>query len=216
MVSNIIEVRVDGKRFGTAAEGVQSVSRNLSRALDKAAPKVSKELKKSLQLVAKEMNKKHGTPWRAGGSPRSSLFKRSGSGLKGIRDSIRVRKSGGLDGIEGQIGARFPMSVHEKGATVRATRSKFLTIPLPSALNSRGIPLRRSARDWDNTFVAESKRGNLLIFQRRGNGIVPLYVLKREVKIPARLSLEKTLREDGLTFFERRALKAIDKELDRA
>ncbi len=216
MVTSIIEVRVDGKRFGTAAEGVESVGRGLSRALDKAAPKVSKELLKSLQLVAKVMSKKHGAKWRPGGSPRGSLFKRSGAGLKGIRDTIRVRKSAGLDGITGQIGARFPMSVHEKGATVRATRAQFLTIPLPAALNNRGIPRRRSARDWDNTFVAESKRGNLLIFQRRVSGIVPLYVLKKEVKIPARLSLEKTLREDGLTFFERRALKAIDKELDRA
>ena len=41
-----------------------------------------------------------------------------------------------------------------------------------------------------NTFVQYSKKGNLLIFQKRSRGsIVPLYILKKRVKIPARLGL---------------------------
>ena len=55
----------------------------------------------------------------------------------------------------------------------------------PAALDSTGQPLQSSPRDWPNTFVAQSKAGNLLIFQRRGTSIVPLYVLKTSVYHPA-------------------------------
>ena len=70
-----------------------------------------------------------------------------------------------------------------------------MTIPLDAALNANGTPKKKRARDWKDTFVAKSKRGNLIIFQKRGRRIVPLYVLKKRVRIPARLGLRKELRK---------------------
>jgi hypothetical protein len=89
-----------------------------------------------------------------------------------------------------------------------------LTIPLPAALDARGVPRKRSARDWDNTFVQKSRRGNLLIFQRRGREIVPLYALKPEVRVRARLGVRDEL-EAGVAGFVERAAAAMIQQLAR-
>ncbi len=120
----------------------------------------------------------------------SDLLSRSG-GIRRI--TTLVKSSRDLNLITGTMVVPFPLSVHERGTTIRAKSSQFLTIPLSAALSARGIPLRPKARDWNNTFVQRSKRGNLLIFQRRGAQIVPLYLLKRSVTLPPRLKAEETL-----------------------
>ncbi len=117
-----------------------------------------------------------------------------------------------LETVEGQI-STGNMTIHETGGTVRPRRSRYLTIPLPAAMDSRGVPLRRRARDWDNTFVARSRRGNLLIFRRDGLGLTPLYLLKPSVRIKPRLGLEDAVVENGLSYFERRAFEEISREL---
>ena len=98
------------------------------------------------------------------------------------------------------------MRVHEYGAVIRAKKAKFLTIPLPAALNSKGIPKKMSAREWDKTFIQTSKAGNLIIFRTQGRRIIPLYVLKSEVRIKPRLGMGLTL-EKGLPRF-------VDKSVD--
>ncbi len=82
-------------------------------------------------------------------------------------------------------------AVHERGATIRAKNAQYLTIPLPAALNKNGTPKRPTARSWPNTFVQRSKKGNLLIFQKKGKDIIPLYVLKKSVVIPKRLAFKE-------------------------
>ena len=214
MVQAVV-VRVGGKQFSDIERGFREIDRRMGKGLDAAARPVSKLLLQSLQRVVKEMRRQHGTPWRAGGSGKN-LFRRSGAGLRSIARSVHVRQAKSLDTVLGQIGAGFPISVHEDGATVTAKRARFLTIPLPAALDNRGIPLKRRARDWDNTFVARSKRGNLIIFQKQSDGgIVPLYVLKRSVTIPPRLRLGETLEKVGMSFFDARAIRVIERALDR-
>ena len=66
-------------------------------------------------------------------------------------------------------------TLHQYGGTIRPITAKYLTIPLPDA-----IPGSR-ARDYENTFIAKG-----IIFQKRGDDIVPLFLLKKSVKIPAR------------------------------
>jgi hypothetical protein len=116
--------------------------------------------------------------------------------------------------VQGEIGTNgVPYGrIHETGGTIRAKNGKYLTIPLPAALNSDGTPKKRSAREWDRTFVRESKAGNLLIFQKRGSGIVPLYVLKKKVRIPARLGLGDTLKT-GTSYFVDKAMQAMLREI---
>lgn len=79
--------------------------------------------------------------------------------------------------------------IHEYGGTIRPVKGKWLTIPLPGAATKAGVA-RGGARDFENTFFAWSKNGNLILFQK-GKGKkgkpTPLFVLKEEVTIPARL-----------------------------
>jgi len=127
--------------------------------------------------------------------------------LKGTKD---------LEGMEAQMstGTSY-MTVQETGATIRPKRAKFLTVPTDYALDSRGIPLKRSAREWGNTFVARSKKGNLIVFQKRGRGIVPLYVLKKEVRIPARLGLG-TIFDRSIAYIEKSITDSIETSIDKA
>jgi hypothetical protein len=163
-----------------------------------------------MKLVSQEMEKKHSEPYAKGGKA-SGLFKRSGEGLKSINSSIRVTGST-IDSIRGTIGGNYYMRVHEYGATIRPTKSIYLTIPLDAALDQRGVPIKKSAREWDNTFVMRSKKGNLIIFQRRGREVVPLYLLVTEVTIRPRLGMGKYL-EDSSSAFLSRVADRIEKEL---
>lgn len=215
----VVEVRVGRKTFRSLDAALSDIENRVRNAIEfKSAPKVSRELMEALNKVTDEMVRQHGRPWTAGKGARSgrrNLLLRSGEGLRGIVESVKVRGARRVGDIQGEIGAPFPISVHEEGARIRAKQARYLTIPLPAALTSSGTPLRRRARDWEDTFVARSRRGNLLIFQRRVDGIVPLYVLKTQVTLPPRLKLGQTLDRVGLRYFERRAFEAISRELDK-
>ena len=92
---------------------------------------------------------------------------------------------------------------------------KWLQLPLPAALDSRGLPLKPGPRSWGNTFVAKSKVGNLLIFQRQGKPVTPLYVLKTSVYIPARLGMADTIKT-GMGLFTDRAMSSMIKGMKNA
>lgn len=212
----VLTVEVGGQEFENLEKAFSREADALEQALEGSAKQVSRELLKGLQKVYQRLAARHGTPWSGDMSGQATdLYKRTGGGLKGIRESIEVNDPNALGLVAGRISARFPMSVHEKGATIRPKRAQYLTIPLPAAMDSRGVPLRKRARDWDNTFVARSRKGNLLIFRKEGRGIVPLYVLKKEVRIPPRLGMEKDMRENFLPYFEKKAFEAISDQFDR-
>lgn len=196
------------KRFRDAERGLRVFASELSKDWDGAAKILSAELKEFLDSVALALAQRHGTPWPGGTGPKS-LSKRSGGLIASIEKSVKITGTT-FDNLEGFISAAFPGVVHEFGATIRPKKAKMLTIPLPAALDNRGIPIRKSARDWPNTFVARSKAGNLLIFQKRGTEIVPLYVLKSSVKIPPRLGMRQTL-ETGIPYFVERAMDRMVK-----
>jgi hypothetical protein len=75
--------------------------------------------------------------------------------------------------------------VHQKGATIRG--KPLLWIPLP------GAPVFPRGRG--NTFFARSRKGNLLLFGKRGKEIIPLRVAKKSVKIPKRFRVIEIARE---------------------
>lgn len=164
-------------------------------------PKIlERHLKVYLKSVADKLASRHGTNWPSG-TTSNSLSKRSGNAISKIKGSVKTGRS--AQEIIGIIGGPFYLRPHEFGATIRAKRSRYLTVPLPSALDSRGIPLRRSARDWEDTFVIKSKKGNLLIVQKRGRKIIPLYVLKKEVTIPERLGMRDEIKKGIPEFFSK-------------
>jgi hypothetical protein len=183
-----------GRRFSDASEGMRAFAADTEKAVEKAAPALRHELETYLRGVALAMEKRHSQPWHPGTSPPGALFRRSGALVAAIRDSVRVSGQT-LDNIEGRIGASVEYAhIQEYGGTIVPTTAKYLAIPLPNALDVRGVPLKAGPREWSNTFVARSKAGNLLIFQKQSIRIVPLYVLKNKVTIPARLGLGDELR----------------------
>jgi len=66
--------------------------------------------------------------------------------------------------------------VQDKGGTIRK-KNKMLTIPLG---DTKGY-----ISYYPDGFFIRSKKGNVLYCQRKGKNLVPLFVLKDEVEIPA-------------------------------
>jgi hypothetical protein len=207
----VIEFDFRGKRYNDAAVGLRAFSKRINSDFVAVAPVLKKELLTFLATVSKAMAERHGNPW-PGGTSENTLSKRSGQLIASIGKSVRVKGST-FDNIEGHIGGSFIARVHEYGATIRAKNVKYLTIPLPAALNANGTPKKRSARYWDNTFVFRSKAGNLIIAQKHGKDFTPLYVLKPEVKIRPRLNLGKTL-VTGTPYFVDKAMSSMVKALN--
>lgn len=208
-MATTVEFEFRNKRWSSAEKGLKAFGDALSADWDGAAKTLSNELRMFLDSVAQALAARHGNPW-PDGTGAKTLSKRSGRLIQAIVDSVIVGGST-IDTIEGTIGADLPYAgIQEMGGIIRAKRVKYLTIPLKAALDNRGIPLKKSARDWENTFVARSKAGNLIIFQRNGAAITPLYVLKTSVKIPPRLGLRETL-STGLPYFVEKAMDAMVK-----
>lgn len=87
------------------------------------------------------------------------------------------------------------IAVHEgwpdsrASTTIRPRRAQYLAIPLTDEARRVGSP-----RQFPGAlFAARSKRGNLLLFQRVGQGIEPVYLLRSEVSVPARPALRPTV-----------------------
>lgn len=69
--------------------------------------------------------------------------------------------------------------IQERGGTIKPKNKQYLTVPLPG--------VKGTAANFPNAFIIKSKAGNLLIVERAGQGgIHPLFVLKKEVILPAR------------------------------
>lgn len=202
-----IELSFRNQRFRDAEVGLRAFADTIGKKWDGAPKVLSDELRDFLGTVVDALAERHGEAW-PGGTSSQHLSVRSGSLIQSIRNSVRV-EGDTFAGIRGYVGAAFPGRVHEYGATIKA-KNHLLTIPLKAALDSRGVPLKKSARDWKNTFVAKTKKGNLLIFQKVGTQVIPLYVLKDQVTIPPRLGMGQTI-NTGIPYFVDRAADAIAK-----
>jgi hypothetical protein len=208
-VGEIFKVEFDfkGKRWENAAQGLQAFAKDLNSSFDRASEVLSGEVRGYLASVAVAIRKRHSQPW-PGGTTDKTLSMRSGALVADIEKSVAVTGDR-IGNIEGTIGSTLPYArIQEYGGTIYPKHAKFLAIPLTAALDSRGVPLRQGPRFWQNTFVAKSKAGNLLIFQRRGKDIIPLYVLKDKVTIPARLGLGATIRSQ-IPYFQERAMNKM-------
>jgi hypothetical protein len=183
--------------YSDANVGLQMLRRNFEVAAQRIKPILRAELTRHLQKTVQLIASKNSQPW-PGGTTSTSISMRSGEAMQSLKQGVQV--TDGAVGPTGYMYGVFYLFVHEYGGTMRAKRAQYMTIPLPAALNSDGTPKKRNAREWNNTFVGESKAGNLIIFERHGREVVPLYVLKKEVRVRARLGLRKA-QEDAMDVF---------------
>lgn len=199
MITGELKARYSTTVYDAPAKAVDALIGDLKAFENRAinAP-LRRAMERYLKLIAGRVAGRMKGPWPGGTSART-LSRRTGAASKSVTNSVRITEE--TDYILGRIGGVWYLRTHENGAVIRAKRAGWLTIPLPAALDSRGVPLKRRARDWANTFIMKSKKGNLLIFQKRGGTIVPLYVLKKSVRIPKRLGMrEELVRYKNLLF----------------
>ncbi len=99
------------------------------------------------------------------------------------------------DGVQGgtDFGAKYAgvhMGPRGQKTVITPKAAQFLTIPMPGALTAAGM-VRGRARDFPGTFIAKG-----MIFQKqRGGKIVPLFLLRRQVTVPARIHPEDIANE---------------------
>ena len=211
----VLELDYRDVRYTSATRGLQALEKNLGYSLKGGHKEFSDELRTYLASVADDLARYHGRQY-TGETNATRLSRRSGRAMRSIKSSVRV-SGNSLDTLRGRIGGIGYLRTHEFGATIRAKRAQYLTIPLPGALNANGTPIHSSARHWQNTFVIRSKAGNLLIVKKRPGGhLLPLYVLKSEVTIPPRLRMREHLQKKvpllvdrGISRMHRRMLKNV-------
>lgn len=144
-----------------------------------------------LERVTDKLAKRHSRAPGATGA--EALAKITGGGIKRLQEADVVNAGGEVYGV---IPLTQAMAVHEFGEVIKAKGAGYLTVPLPAALNADGTPKKPSALLWKKARVIKSRRGNLLIAVRNGRAWTPLYALKKEVKVLARLGLRKELKKD--------------------
>ena len=211
-----IRGRLEGsRRFKNATQGLRVFTSDLTNALTmkEMRPVVRRNLIRYIKLVEKVMRDRHSTPFSFSqldlrlpqGARTGKLAKRSGRALAALAKSAAnpERVSTGT-GETALIKGPFYLITHEEGRTIRG--KPWLTIPLPAAMNSNGTPKRRSARDWQNLVILGRKgkgsKQSIVIGQKRGGKVIPLYVLKRQVRIAPRLGLAVTLRAKRAIFID--------------
>ncbi|QXN72631.1 minor tail protein [Rhodobacter phage RcZahn] len=206
MTQDGVLLKFGSRVFDDPSVGIEYAITAIREAWDDQVGTVSAVLKDYLTSVAQELASKHGQAW-PNGTTSSTLSKRTGRAVDSIIRSVSV-KGTTWETLMGKIGGIHYLAIHEYGGTIKS-KGKLMTIPLPAALSGRGTS-PPFARQWKDTFVARSKKGNLIIFQKRGLTIVPLYVLKNEVYIPPRLGMRKELEEQLPYFLSRAADRIVD------
>ena len=217
---------INKSRFASVNDGLRALANKVDYDLlkPKLAQPVVEEMEKFLVGVSDNLARLHGTPWPSGTTD-NTLSMRGGGLIESIRDSVKVWVDS--DGVvQGRIGGKHWARVHEYGTVgaggtlpdIVPVSSKYLTVPLPPALDARGLPIHERARDWESThdtFIYKSKKGNLLIAYRDPKNpkqLVNLYVLKESVAIKPRLRLREALKLAGPAFVDK-ASEAMFKNL---
>ena len=208
-----IYVEIDGRSYTDIERGFLDMMARFERGLNESGQAVAQEFQEAMQEVAREMVRRHSRGWNGRLiNDRADLQRRSGEGLRSLLRSVRVSEGTLVDEVSASISGGA-LSRHETENVTVARRSRYLTIPLPAALDSRGVELKRRARDWQNTFVRRSRRGNLIIFQRTARGPVPLYLLKTRTRSQPRLGLGVVV-DRSLPWWEQRVADAIANNIE--
>ena len=198
-----------GRKMEVGA-GLDAWATSLNTGMKVSASQMPGAMRAHLKRIVDVLAAKHGNKWPEG-TTSSSLSTRSGSLLASLQSGVRVAGSTFAD-TKGSLSGLEYLAIHEYGGTLVPRTSQYLTIPLPAALNSDGTPIHDNPRDWGNTFVQQSRAGNLLVFRRLGSGIEPLYALKTQVTIPARFGARQAAKEQ-MPYFTSKVLDSVMKEL---
>lgn len=138
------------------------------------------------------------TRYLSGGTTVDRLAQRTGGMTQAFTSD--VTQDG--QGATGRIGYLYRTppgaSVHEgfdgrTSTTIRPRTAKMLAIPIPGMAGELPGGPAGGPRTIQNSFIARSRAGNLIIFERTASGIQPRYLLRTSVTVPARPALRPTM-----------------------
>lgn len=190
------DVKRNGKPTAKPSDALSSAVRKLG-VYDqrKVSDLAARGLEEFLDRIGNTMRRKHGRAW-PGGTGAATLSKRSGRGLAALTRGKVERQAKSIAAV-----LTLPRYLaHQEFGVVSTAKGKFLTVPLPAALNADGTPKKRSARGWQNTFVVQGKRGHWVICTKRGRRVIALYLLKPTIRIRPRLGLRRAMRTEMKVF----------------
>ena len=156
------------------------------RSLSDLPKKIATKLSRAMRIYGLDFIRRIKTQ-SFGGRP--NLQRRTGE----LSRSFNMEITGSaLNDLTLRVFSRSPYAkIQEYGGTIRPKNAQWLAIPLDAAKTGAGVA-RGGPRDYQNTFFATSKKGNLILFQKdAGGGIIPLFVMKKEVTIPPRLGMRQ-------------------------
>lgn len=134
---------------------------------------------------------------RTGNLRRSFSFNISGNTLESLKgeayqDTLKGKVSLGSEVVYAPV-HEFGKTIKAKNKYKRVEGGAYLNIPLPPNKTASGVT-RRTARQVfnDGGYIAKSAKGKWLVFNSRN---LPMFVLKKQVKIPKRLGLRKIMKQ---------------------
>lgn len=148
-------------------------------------------------------------------SGRPGLESRTGRTVGGLVHQVRADGKAVKVLFHGEPAAW--VNIHETGGVIVANGShsvcgkgKMLAIPLRAAKTASAF--LRAGPCGRNLILIRSKTGNLILAERTAQGLVPMFVLKRSVTIPARLGFRAAWRKfapDALNRIKRGMIAVI-------
>jgi hypothetical protein len=167
---------------------------NVADAFKRAKPQVLAGMERETRKQAIRATRIWQQRYRSA-SATSATATRVGTGQLRASIAQQVRRSG--DAIEGVVGLyRFGAkgnvlaygAVHEEGGVIRSSKGGYLAIPLGAIRSPSGVAPPPSSFSRDETFVLNKGPfgSGGIICRKVGQQIVPLYLLRREVRVPAR------------------------------
>lgn len=198
-----MRVMYNGANLADAALLPQHLEKQLRDNMDVIPVAAKSAMEVWLEKIISDVKNKHSAPWKAG-QVNPNLYRRSGRGIKSLRYS--VRKDNRKLSAVGSIYLNEYMYMHTSNKSymdIKPVKSKYLAIPLPEALDSRGVPKKLSPLQWKHTHVMSRKKGGYIIYQNISkNKKKLLYVLLPAVKVRPRIKMQGTIGFNQQYFIE--------------
>ncbi len=206
-------VGFNGRYYQDLGQAFSKMMNGIEYDMSKISPMVEMELRAYIKRAANNVTDKF-TPYSPGPNTGDRLQNRSGDAKSQLRSRQSVVKTNSAKfnfNYQGSIKGPGYLNIQEDGGTIVAS-SGYIAIPLPDALDSRGMPLKPGPSSWKNTYIKKSRKGTIIVFTKIRRRSVPIYVLKKSVTIRPRLRMMEGLLA-AAPYFERKVMSNIEKFL---
>lgn len=156
---------------------------------------VRREVRKQAGVTMRRFIREHIAKSHRGGD---GLRRRTGALARSFKSVVRGEGLRDLEAVAFSEGVPYA-AIHEFGGVIKPKKARWLTIPLDYVKTKAGVP-RYTAREiianpslgnLESTFFRVTKKGNLVLFGATGKDITPLFALKKEVRIEARMGFRE-------------------------